>query len=71
CPWHGMSYFWSGGLNMGIPPCKSIVLQSASHKFDLTSCWAIANAKHRFHFLEPSSESDDSLSAFEVQRFAF
>ncbi|GKA05019.1 hypothetical protein Tco_0684139 [Tanacetum coccineum] len=36
-------------------------------EFDLTSCCAIANAKNRFHFLKPSSESDDSLSAFEVQ----
>nr|GEY48554.1 hypothetical protein [Tanacetum cinerariifolium] len=56
---------------MGIPPCKSIVLQSASHKFNLIRCCAIANAKHRLYFLEPSSEFDDSLCTFEVQRFAF
>nr|GEW15464.1 hypothetical protein [Tanacetum cinerariifolium] len=56
---------------MGIPLCKSIVLQSTSRKFDLIRCCAIANAKHRLYFLEPSSEFDDSLSTFEVQRFAF
>ncbi|GJU39609.1 hypothetical protein Tco_1192566 [Tanacetum coccineum] len=59
-----MSCFSSSGLNMGIPPCQSIILQSASHEFDLTSCWAIANAKHILHFLKPSSESaTNSLSA--------
>ncbi|GJR85919.1 hypothetical protein Tco_0209930 [Tanacetum coccineum] len=34
-----------------------IVFACASSEFDLTSCCAIANAKHRLYFLKPSSES--------------
>nr|GEW61748.1 hypothetical protein [Tanacetum cinerariifolium] len=71
CPCHGMSCLRGSGLNIGIPPCKIIVLQSASHKFDLIRRCAIANAKHELHLLKPSSEFDNSLSTFEVQRFAF
>nr|GFD16235.1 hypothetical protein [Tanacetum cinerariifolium] len=43
---------------------------SASCKFDLIRCCAIANAKHGLHLLKPSSEFDDSLNTFEVQSWA-
>ncbi|GKB08096.1 hypothetical protein Tco_0836380 [Tanacetum coccineum] len=55
---HGMSCFSSSGLNMGIPPCKSIILQSASREFDLTSCWAIAKLNTGIHILNHQVRSE-------------
>ncbi|GKC47697.1 hypothetical protein Tco_1065419 [Tanacetum coccineum] len=68
---HYMGSSWSSGLNIGVPPCKSISLQGTRSKFDLACYCTVAYAVNRFHLFEPLSESDNSLSALEVQGLAF
>ncbi|GJW84525.1 hypothetical protein Tco_0157670 [Tanacetum coccineum] len=63
--------FRSSGLNVGVPPCKSISLQGTRSKFDLACYCTVAYAVNRLHLLKPLSKSDNSLSALEVQGAAF
>ncbi|GKG17046.1 hypothetical protein Tco_0362003, partial [Tanacetum coccineum] len=70
-PWHCMGNFRSSGINMGVPPCKSISLQGTCSKLDLACYYAVAYAVNRIYLFEPLSESDNSLSALEVQGLAF
>ncbi|GJZ85361.1 retrovirus-related pol polyprotein from transposon TNT 1-94 [Tanacetum coccineum] len=54
CPsWHCMSSFMSSGLNVGIPPCKSISLQGTRSKLDLACYCTVAYAVNRFYLFEP------------------
>ncbi|GKA93790.1 hypothetical protein Tco_0815776 [Tanacetum coccineum] len=67
CPqWHCMGSFRSSGLNMGVPPCKSISLQGTPSKFDLACYCTVAYVVNRLHLFNPLSESDNSLSALKV-----
>ncbi|GKF82914.1 hypothetical protein Tco_0244570 [Tanacetum coccineum] len=70
-PWHCMGSFRSSGLNMGVSPCKSISLQGTCSKFDLACYCTVAYAVNRLLLFEPLSESDNSLSALEVQGLEF
>ncbi|GJX79309.1 hypothetical protein Tco_0327458 [Tanacetum coccineum] len=65
-----MGIFRSSGLNMGVPPCKSISLQGTRSKFDLACYCTVAYAVNRHHLFKPLSESNNSFSALEVQGLA-
>nr|GEZ92276.1 hypothetical protein [Tanacetum cinerariifolium] len=62
-----MGGFRSSCLNVGVPPCKSIFLQSTRSKFNLACYCTVAYAENRLHLFEPLTESNNSLGAFEVQ----
>ncbi|GJS91802.1 hypothetical protein Tco_0774438 [Tanacetum coccineum] len=74
--------FRSSGLNMGVPPCKSISLVSTRSKFDLACYYTVAYAVNRLHLFKPLSESEPTppvpmkfkgwlLGSLPVQQYAF
>ncbi|GJR57755.1 hypothetical protein Tco_1499917 [Tanacetum coccineum] len=65
-----MGSFRSSGLNMGVPPCKSISLHGTHSKFDLACYCTVDYAIPDFHLFKPLSESTTTLSSLEVQGLA-
>nr|GEX61473.1 hypothetical protein [Tanacetum cinerariifolium] len=58
-------------LDMGIPPRQITTKQSASSKLNLARNDAVAYMEYIFYFLEPLSQTEDSLSTLKVKELAF
>ncbi|GJU99622.1 hypothetical protein Tco_1328893 [Tanacetum coccineum] len=63
----GMGSIRIVGLNMGVPPCKSISLQGTRSKFDLVCYCTVSYAVNRFHLFKPQVSPTTPLSALELR----
>ncbi|GJV20301.1 hypothetical protein Tco_1369321 [Tanacetum coccineum] len=54
-PWHCMGSFMSSGLNVGVPPCKSISLQGTRSKFWAWMLYTVAYAVNKLYLFKPLS----------------